>query len=67
MGTDLKQLSTYVSEQDDLYQAIQAEAKDRAVSVSTVIRWALMERYERQLEQVRQFTPDQVPVVPVSP
>ena len=63
MSNDLKQLSTYINEQDDLYQAVQAEAKDRAVSVSTVIRWALMERYKRQLEQARQLQPDEVPVM----
>jgi hypothetical protein len=63
MSNDLKQLSTYINEQDDLYQAVQAEAKDRAVSVSTVIRWALMERYKRQLEQGRQLQPDEVPAM----
>jgi len=48
----------------ELAACVRQEAKDMAVSISAVIRWALMERYERQLEQVRQFAGGQVPITP---
>lgn len=48
----------------ELAACVRQEAKDMAISVSAVIRWALMERYKRQLEQARQFTPDQMPITP---
>ena len=63
MSNNLKQLSAYVDESDPLYQAVQAEAKDKAVSVSTVIKWALMDRYEHQVKHLRQFA-DGVPATP---
>ena len=54
MANELKQLSTYIKESDPLYLAVLVEARDKAVSVSKVIHWALMAYFERQLEQVRQ-------------
>lgn len=44
-------LSTWVG--PTLAAAVRQEAADMAVSMSVVLRWALMERYERQLAQVR--------------
>jgi len=38
----------------ELYEAALSEAKDQAVSISAVVRWALKERYQRQLAQVRE-------------
>lgn len=55
-------LATFI--EPDLAACVRQEAKDKAVSISAVIRWALMERYERQLAQVRQFAGDQVPIIP---
>jgi hypothetical protein len=46
-----KVVSTWID--STLMAAIRQEAADKAVSLSVVLRWALMERYERQLAQVR--------------
>jgi hypothetical protein len=55
-------LATFL--EPELAACVRQEAKDKAVSISAVIRWALMERYERQLEQVRQFADGQVSITP---
>jgi hypothetical protein len=46
-----KVISTWVD--STLAAAVRQEAADKAVSMSVVLRWALMERYARQLAQVR--------------
>lgn len=62
----LKQLSTYLRESDDLYQAIIAEAKNTGLSISDILRLALIERQERKMAdyRARGFQPDQVPATP---
>ena len=44
-------ISTWVD--STLAAAVRQEAADKAVSMSVILRWALMDRYERQLAQVR--------------
>ena len=46
-----KVVSTWID--STLMAAVRQEAADKAVSLSVVLRWALMERYERQLAQMR--------------
>lgn len=41
--TSKRTLSTYV--EDEIAQAVEAEARKLRVSTSAVVRWALMERY----------------------
>ena len=62
----MKQLSTYLSEDSTLYQAVMNECKHTGQGVSAILRLALTEHYERQLEQYRahQFAPGQVPATP---
>jgi len=62
----MKQLSTYLPEDSTLYQAVMSECKHTGQGVSAILRLALTEHYERQLEQYRaqQFAPDQVPATP---
>lgn len=62
----LKQLSTYLPEDSALYQAVMSECKHTGQGVSAILRLALSEHYERQLEQYRahQLEPDQVPAAP---
>jgi len=46
-----KVVSTWID--STLMAAVRQEAADKAVSMSVILRWALMDRYERQLAQVR--------------
>jgi len=58
MKAELKQLATYVNEQHPVYTAVKQEAKDKAVSVSRVLFWALQERYQRQARQAGMLLTD---------
>jgi len=62
----MKQLSTYLPEDSTLYQAVMSECKHTGQGVSAILRLALSEHYEHQLEQyrARQFAPDQVSATP---
>ena len=62
----IKQLSTYLPEDSTLYQAVMSECKQTGQGVSAILRQALAERYERQLEQARtrQFVGSEVPITP---
>jgi len=53
----IKQLSTYLPEDSTLYQAVMSECKHTGNGVSTILRLALSDRYERQLEQARARQP----------
>jgi len=64
MDNSSKQLSTYLTEDDPLYQAVLSDAKDKAISVSAVIRMILKNHYRQQLEHARQFAGGQMPVTP---
>ena len=59
---NLKQLSTYLPEDSTLYQAVMSECKHTGQGVSAILRLALSEHYERQLEQYRAHQLDPAPV-----
>ena len=53
----LVQVSTYLRTDSPEFAALLAEAKDRAVSRSKVLHWAILERYEKQLQEARSNDP----------
>jgi len=62
--TPLKQLSTYLREDDDLYRDVTNEANSTGLAVADILRLALRDRYERQRAEWEARQPDGVPVTP---
>ena len=58
----LKQLATYLREDDDMYQSVVSEANSTGLAVADILRLALRDRYERQRAEWEARQPDGVPV-----
>ena len=62
--TPLKQLATYLREEDDLYQAVLSEAKDTGLAFADILRLALADRYAAQRAEWELRKLDGVPATP---
>lgn len=61
-ATEKESICTWV--EPELAACVKQEAKDMAVSVAAVVRWALMERYDRQRAEWELRKLDGVPASP---
>jgi len=58
------QVATYLRKNDDLYQFIVDKARERGVSVSDVVRMALLDQMQVELVAIRTRTPEPGTITP---